>query len=206
MKLQTAKGSDLAGGGMQYVDRPGTYHFLIDNVKVGLNAKDEPIDGTLLELTCLAGEDAEQVGKTVNVTLWDVDASKSHDEQKQTINRLTNFFISVNQIDPALLGDEVDVDPMAAIGHQIVMKLAHKQKKTTDQNGKTKWVDDPESKFLQIAYADVHHVDDPAVAKVPKDVSMLKRIASKHRHAADWFAYKDKSAVGAGRPTNYDDL
>jgi DNA polymerase elongation subunit (family B) len=43
------------------------------------------------------------------------------------------------------------------------------------ENGKTKWIDDPESKFLQIAYSEIFHVDDPSVAKAKKDlVNALK--------------------------------
>lgn len=207
MKLQTAKGSDLAGGG-QYVDKPGTYHFLIDNVKVGLSSKDEPMDGSTIEMTCLAGEHADQAGRKIGVTLWDIDQSKSIEEQKQTINRLTNFFIAVNQIQPSQLGGEVDVDPVRAAGHQLVMKLGHKQKKVKDESGKDKWIDDPESKFLQIAYADIFHVDDPAVSKVAKSLDALKVIPSEHRHEGPqgkaWFDYKAKAAT-PGKSSDFDD-
>jgi hypothetical protein len=210
MRIPTAKGSDLASGGDQYVDVPGLYHFLIDQVKVGLTQKDEPQDGSTVEMTCLAGDDAGQVGRKCNVTLWDLDESKSADDQKQAIKRLTNFFIAVNQIQPTQLGAEVDVKPEEAAGHQIMLRLGHKQKKVTE-NGKTKWIDDPESKFLQIAYSDIFHVDDPSVAKAKKDVKTIGLIPAQYRHTGaegeKWFGFKAKAGAGSNpaKSSDFDD-
>ena len=198
MKLPAMNPAEL-GGPSGFLEHEGRFHFHVDNLKVGLNYKDEPFDGTTVELSVMGGEVAGQEGKTLNVTLWDIDQSKSAEEQKQTISRLYNFYIATNVLQPSALGSsEVEFDEKLAIGNQIVMRVGHKQKQVTE-NGKTKWVKDP--KFLQIAYSDIFHVDDPEVANVPKSASAIGLIPQQHRHDKAWFDYKKKAAGGAGGST-----
>jgi len=196
MKLPAINPSELSGPS-GFLEAEGRFHFHVDDLKVGLNSRDEPLDGTTVELSVLGGEVAGQEGKTVNVTLWDIDQSKSADEQKQTISRLYNFYIATNVLEPSALGSsEVEFDEKLAIGSQIVMRVGHKQKQITE-NGKKKWVRDPDAKFLQIAYSDIFHVDDPEVATVPKDANAISMIKAEHRHDKAWFGWKSNKPAGA---------
>jgi hypothetical protein len=190
MRIPTAKGDDLHGGG-DFLTAPGTYHLLIDQVKAGLNIKDEPMDGTTVEATVLDGDVAGQAKKKINLTLWDIKMDKPVEEQAVTVRCLTNFFLAANVLQPEQLGQEVDIKPEDSESHQLVVKLQYAQKK---ENGK--WVED--KKFLRINFSDVFHVDDPEVANVPKDQSALKVIDPKYRHDAAWFAFKEKKGIGAG--------
>lgn len=189
MRIPTAKGDDLHGGG-DFLTTPGTYHLLIDRMRVGLNVKDEPLDGTTVEVTVLDGDVQGQAKKKANLTLWDIKLDKPVEEQHVAVRCLTNFYLASNVLQPADLGKEVDIKPEDAESHQVVIKLQYAQKK---ENGN--WVED--RKFLRINFSDVYHVDDPAVASVPKDGSALKVIDPKYRHKPEWFAFKEKKAPGS---------
>lgn len=188
MRIPTAKGEDLTGGG-DFLNLPGTYHLLIDQMHVGMTVKDEPNDGTAVECTVLDGDVQGQAKKKVSVTLWDIKMDKPVEEQHVTVRCLTNFYLAANVLQPEELGKEVDIKPEEAESHQVVIKLQYAQKK---ENGN--WVED--RKFLRINFSDVYHVDDPAVANVPKDASALKVIDPKYRHNAAWFSFKEKKSPG----------
>lgn len=193
MRIPTARGEDLTGGG-DFLNLPGTYHLLIDRMHVGMSVKDEPIDGTTVECTVLDGDVQGQAKKKVNLTLWDIKLDKPVEEQHVTVRCLTNFYLAANVLQPEQLGKEVDINPEDADSHQVVIKLQYAQKK---ENGN--WVED--RKFLRINFSDVYHVDDPAVANVPKNASALKAIDPKYRHDAAWFAFKEKKDIGSNGNT-----
>lgn len=188
MRIPTAKGDDLTGGS-DFLNTPGTYHLLIDRIRVGLSSKDSPMDGSTVEYTVLDGDVQGQAGKKGHVTLWDIKMDKPIEDQGVTVRCLTNFFLATNVLQPKDLGEEIDIKPEDAESHQVVIKLQYESKL---ENGK--WVED--RKFLRINFSDVFHVDDPAVASVPKDASALKVIDPKYRHDAAWFAFKEKKSPG----------
>lgn len=189
MRIPTAKGDELTGGG-DFLNTPGTYHLLIDRIRVGLNTRDEPLDGSTVEYTVLDGDVQGQSGKKGHVTLWDIKMDKPIEDQGVTVRCLTNFFLAANVLQPKDLGEEVDIKPEESESQQVVMKLQYAQKK---ENGQ--YVED--RKFLRINFSDIFHVDDPAVANVPKDANALKVIDPKYRHDADWFAFKEKKSPGS---------
>lgn len=195
MKLPPIDPSTLKGPS-GFLDQPGSYHLLVENVKVGLNSKDEPFNGTTVEVQCLGGSVPGQEQKKCDITLWDIDASKPETEQRQTVKRLWAFYIGTNVLQPVdMQSGDVDFDEKLAIDNQLIVKLQHKQKKSVE-NGKTVWRDDPSSRFLEIAYADIFHVDDPDVASVPKNADAIAIIPKKHRHEKEWFAYKGEASNG----------
>lgn len=204
MRVQTAKGDEL-GNDMKYLEAPGTYHLVIDEVKEGLNSKDEPLDGTTLAMTVLGGDVAGQEKKKTSVTVWDIDGSKALEDQKMTVRVITAFLVATNLVrDSSLLGSEIEVDPQQAVGSQVVVKLAKPSKRA---NGK--WVEDKDSKFLQISFDDFYHVDDPAVKSVPKNQEALKMLGEDQRHPAEWFDFKKKDGTAApasAAASDYDDI
>ena len=185
-KLTTAKAEDLEGGG-GHIRKPGMYHFLVDEVKEGLSSKDKPMSGTTLMLTCLAGTVDGCEDQKANIVLWDPKEDGS--EGDKICNRaLTNYFLAANLLKPDQLGGtEVELDEQATVQAQVIMKLAYKQKR--DDNGN--WVDAPKE-GVQLSYADIFHVDDPAVAEIPKHEDAIGLIPPEHRHDAEWFSFKKK--------------
>jgi len=196
MKLPATNPNDLKTG-QGFLEEPGKFHVLVENVKVGLNSKDEPMDGTTVSLIVLAGTVAGCAQKTVNITLWHVDESKTTEEQKRTITTLWNFYIATNVVTPAQIAAGAEFDEMLAMRQQLIVHLSRKQKKVVE-NGKTKWVDDLSAKFLQIAYSDLWHIDDPAAANVPKNADSLDFISPTLRHDKSWFS-SDNGGSASGK-------
>jgi hypothetical protein len=100
----------------------------------------------------------------------------------------TAFALAANLIDPNALGTKAAVELTNAEGAQIVVKLARKM----DQDPVTQEWTVP-SKFLQISYSDIWHVDDPAAKDHPKDAEAIAVIPKEKRHSAEWFAFKSKT-------------
>lgn len=181
-KLTTAKAEDLEGGG-GHIRKPGMYHFLVDEVKEGLSSKDKPMNGMTLMLTCLAGTVDGCEDQKANIVLWD----PKDEDDRVAVRAFTNFFLAANVLQPEQLGTEVEVDENATVQAQVIMRLACQQK--VDSNGN--WVDDPDG-GVKLNFSDIFHVDDPAVADIPKNADAIGLIDPAHRHDADWFSYKKK--------------
>lgn len=203
MKIQTTDAKDLQGGG-DYLKVPGKYHLLIENILVGLSTKDKVMNGSTIEMKVMAGEHA---GKVVKPALWNVDLQKSEKNQAMALRRLTNFFLAANVIPKEQLGKEFEFDETAANGAQIVVEFGFARK--DDGNGG--WTDDTDN--VDFHYANIWHIDDPAVASVEKDADALSAIEPEHRHNADWFDFGGKkntskkatAGAAAGDP-DFDEL
>lgn len=197
MEFNTSTADELNEGDA-YLDVPGTYHFVIEQIREGLSQKDEPLDGSTILLRVCGGEHS---GKLCNLTLWNVDLSAAESRQKHAIRIWTNFFLATNVLQPSQLGQKVSLDVNAASGSQVVAKVERQQKQVDG-----KWVTDPDSKFLRLAYDNVYHVDDPELASTPKDADALSVIDQGHRHDASYFAYKAKPTSAAKPKVDMDDI
>ena len=97
--------------------------------------------------------------------------------------------VAGNIIQPDQLGQEVDIPFAQMVGQQMVVKLEHQMEK--DGNGEYT----VPTKYVQVSYSDLYHVDDPAVKAVPKNADALTLISKDKRHPESWFAWKAKKAV-----------
>lgn len=210
MKVNAPKGEDLQGGG-DSLRTPGTYHFLVTNVKSGLSSNDKPIDGFTAECKVLGGladDKSAQINKTLALAFFAPGLQDKPEQIARTERLNTAFFVATNCLDPKDLGKEdLEVDENIANGAQFVAKVVHKQKKET-VDGKETWVDDL-SVPVKIAYSDVFHVDDPAVAKIPLNKDAIGLIEPKHRHKPEWFDFKKpkhEQSNKASKSKDYDDV
>lgn len=198
VSVNTVGGDQLATGSKRAV--PGWFH--INVLHLGENDK---CSGVELQLSVLAGKPNDPtvtdfVDSTAKLTFWYPDASRSEEEQERTNAQLTALLIALDLITPAQLGQPVNVDETQGVGRHALVHLRYKQEKVTE-NGKEKWVDNP--KFLQLAFNDILHIDDPAGANVPKNVGALKFVPAERRHPdPKYFAFKAKpsAAGGAAQP------
>lgn len=163
-KWQT--GDDFSAGG-KFLDQTGTYHFCI----TAMDENPQKKDGSLIDnaffrahLTALAGTVDGQKDQTVDLCFFYPKPS-SKDQGAFATKQIDRFFLSTGIINENLKGQEVDIDLQAAVGRQIIAKLE------LDQDGK----------HLRLAYADVFHVDDPAVSAIPKDENALKLLPASQR-------------------------
>ena len=176
---------------------PGWYHAVLTQVK-----ETDKCDGIKIVGDVLAGKpndssETDIVGTNFQLTFWFPDTSKPEEQQERANAKLTALLIATDLVRPDQLGQPIDVEPSVATGRHVLIHLRFKQKKV-EQNGKETWVDDPQ--FLDLAFNDILHIDDPAGSNVPKNVSSLKFIPPTNRHQdAKYFAFKAKAGA-AGAP------
>lgn len=168
------------GGGGTYLDQPGTYHLLIQEVRDGCGPKGNPIEGFSIECEVLAGTTEDCAGKKIGLTVWKPNLAGSEKQIAMEKRIGAAFFIAGDLINPNQLGKSGAVDPNNSQGRQFVAKLVRSKK------------DGEETKFLQFNYSDIYHVDDPEVAGVPKCAEGLAVVPKDRRHKEDYFTYKAK--------------
>lgn len=183
---------------------PGWYHVVVTQCK-----ETDSMNGVNIHGDALAGKpdqpsDAEIAGSTFQLTFWLPDMSRSQQEQDRTNAKLTAMLIALDLITPAMLGQPINFEPEHAVGRHCLIHVRYKQKKI-EENGQEKWVDD--TRYIDLAFNDILHVDDPAGANVPKNVNALKYIPAQLRHTdKSYFAFKAKPgsepppAVGGSVP------
>jgi hypothetical protein len=174
---------DMTGGGA-YLEEPGTFHLLINEVHDGCGPNGNPIDGFSIECEVLAGTVENCSGKKVGLTIWKPNLTKGEKSIAMARRIASAFFIATDLTNPNALGKSATIDVNNARSKQIVARLAIQK----DRDGNP-------TKFLQINYSDVFHVDDPEVATIPKDLDALQIVAAKLRHEADYFAFKAKKGA-----------
>jgi hypothetical protein len=78
------------------------------------------------------------------------------------------FFLATGLLTEDQLGTEVDIDLEDAVGRQVVLTLE-------EQDGKN------DRKFLSLHFADIWHIDDPAVSHFPQCSASKGLIPPSHR-------------------------
>lgn len=198
-ELETPEADQMSGG--KYLSEPGFYHFLVDEVRDGEGPKGGAIDGFGVQLSVLAGD---HKGEKIDLTFWKPKMSASEKSQNMDRRKNTAFAIATNLFNPNELGKKVEIDLQAAGGQQIIAEVA----KQTNADG------EESDKFLQLHYASVYHVDDPEVAKLPKNADMLAFLEPEQRRSEEFFAYKAKARKPApakpeapkADPNKWDDI
>lgn len=180
---------DVKGEGGNFLDAPGTYHIVITDVKPGESQKGKPIDGFTFHFDVLAGTVDGCSGKSGSQSLFAPDLSKEQKSIDAAKRKLAAFFIATGVMTPDQLGKPVNIDESAANGKQLLVKFARKMEKDGEGNYTV------ETKFLEIHYSDIFHVDDPEVKDIPKNADALGMIETKDRHPDTWFAFKEKKAA-----------
>lgn len=168
-----------------YLREPGWWHLQVTKIT-------EPMEGIpgSFEITAsvLAGTVDGQKGKLVNIAFF---PAKLTDKDKGEMARLkmTRYCQATNLL-PLVVekGKRMQVVLGNSKGHQFVAHLEIDEYQKEKTGGKI---------FLRLAYADVHHVDDPAVKDVPKDVSAINVLPAHYRHVAGDFPHAEANAPAA---------
>ena len=93
-------------------------------------------------------------------------------------------------------GQEIDIDLTKAVGRNVIATLEEEKQ----DNGKS---------FIRLSYADIFHIDDPRVAKFPRNERALSLIPAEHRRDPKSFQVeepKPKTGNGNGKQVDLDDL
>lgn len=171
MALRHNAGGDVSTGG-NWMSEPGIYHMLVvESTETPTKRDGSPISEAICRVTlsCLAGTVDGQRDKGFDLTFWH---GKPGDEKSQAYatKRLDRFFLATGLMTRAEIEQKVskDIELADANGRQLVLELEERESAT----GK---------KFLDLKFAEIYHVDDPAVASVPKDAAALKLISASLR-------------------------
>ena len=199
--------------GGNFLQEPGTYHV---NVLASLegqsfptrnNPDGKPIDGFAVKLGVLAGTVEGQVDKLTTINFFN--GNLQHKDQGKFARQKITFFAYANDLlDPNAdqKGKRVSIDITKSNGRQFIIRL----EKTKDG-------------YLEIAFSDIWHVDDPRAKEFPKNEQALAMIPKELRHDAKYFdvlttkkggeqsqkqpaPQKDAETASAGSGVSFSDL
>lgn len=160
-------GADVSTGGT-FLKEPGTYHFCVTDAEENpTNKKTGALvdNGAFrIDLEVLDGTVSGQEHKTCDMLFFHPKPSDKN-EGAFARKKIDRCLLALNLMTDAQLGTDVDVDMKMAVGRQFIAKME------LDNDGK----------FLQLAFSDIYHVDDPAVKTIPKNESALKLIPASMR-------------------------
>lgn len=176
-----------------FLSEPGTYHVVVlhvDEQPVGKNQ--QLLDGFRVDFAVLDGTTPGQRDKQVELMFFRPKMTDKNNGEFAK-RKQGRFALATGIIPRAEPGQRVTVDLQQAAGRQLVIEV---ERQTDQQTGQP-------TKFLQLAWANIWHVDDPAVAKIPKDATALSLLPASLRKKPSDFekpkpAANTKPDAGAG--------
>ena len=178
---------DMAAGSGNFLQAPGMYHLQVVSVNESPvnRSTNAAIDGFEVELVALEGDNAK---KTIDV-LFHAPKMSSKDGGKWAKNKQAAFLIATGLVDETKLGKSVQVDLQDAVNRQCVAEF---------ELGKA---NDKGKQYLQLAWANIYHIDDPRGANCPKNVAALGIIPKTQRRDPASFAKKGEAPKAAPTST-----
>jgi hypothetical protein len=147
-----------------FLRTPGSYHLqVLDVEEQPTNSRGELMNGFRVNASVLHGTactpdgQCTEKGKTVDIMFFNGKLTDK-DQGKFARQKQGKFFTAIGLFSTENCGKKVQIDLQAAIGRQFVAALE---------------LDSRDERYLQLRYADIHHVDDPAVKGIPKDEAAL---------------------------------
>ena len=178
----------IGGTGASYVDKPGKYHCQVASVDESPTSKQgQAIDGFKVILSVMHGP---ELGKQIELTLFNPNPTRDEASQEWSMKKQAAFIIAAGlATEKDLAGDdeekEVEIDLQAAKNRQICIELEVDKKNST-----------AERQFVQLAWANIFHVDDPRVAKWEKNVAAIQVLPASMRRDPKGF---DLEKLGGGK-------
>lgn len=170
MAYQHTVGEDLSTGG-QFCKAPGIYHLIIEDVKHPATKSDGSLisNGEFsLAMRIFNGTTPGQENKTVDETYFYPKAEATDKARAMNQKKKDRLFLATSLISPEHAGKSVAFELADMKGRQMVAKF----ELSDDQ------------KYLNFAYADIWHVDDPEVKDVvanPISQEALKHYPAQYR-------------------------
>jgi len=165
-------------GQSNFLTEPGTYHAVVIAVDEAPTSKAGVLlEGFRVEFAVLDGTVAGQKDKQFDIMFFKPKLTDKNGGEFAK-RKQARFAIATGILPRAEPGKRVTVDLQQANGRQLVVELEHQKDMTTGEP----------TKFLQLAWANIYHVDDPAVAKVQKDATALSLLPDELRKKPADFA------------------
>jgi len=188
------------GSSESFLDVPGTYHFLVKDVKT-TDRNGSPLDGFRVELEVLDGtprngEKCSELGKKLSLSFRN-GKMNSKDGGKFAQQKQAAMFVAANLINTRHLDQirnktlrELDIDLMRS--SQVIAAIEKRQ--FTNDKGAPQEV-------LDLVFSNVWHVDDPQTLHFPKCQKSLGLIPLAMRSSPERLqSIKD---AFAGKETNH---
>jgi hypothetical protein len=160
--------AESTGGATDRLSVPGWYHMSVVEADVN-DDKGLPIDGFRVEFAALDGPNAN---KTFKMTFFNPSLKQKEEAQKWSSRKQTAFLVATGLMTESQLASDVEWDTEDVKGRQVVMHLQEDDREENKGKG-----------YLQLAYSDIFHVDDPRVAekKVTLNAAAIKYLPPAQR-------------------------
>lgn len=171
-EVEMPESTDTGGG--DFLKEPGWYHFSVLEVDEAPKSNaGQLLDAFHVDCDVLAGDPKGQEKKSCGMTFWNPRLTDKNNGEMAK-KKQARFLLATGALNPAAAkpGEKVAVDISQAKYRQFVAQVEK----------------DKEGKYMQLYYAEVYHVDDPAVAKVPKSAAALALLPKELRRSAESFA------------------
>lgn len=162
-----------------WLKNPGTYHFLImDQETDPLNyEKTAKLPGIKLMLGVVGGTDPSQINKQWEVMLYKGTEQDTDNQRSLNNRRLNRLFLATCLKSESQPGKKAVIgDTSLLVGRQFIAQV---ETYTRQSTGKQR---------LSFTWDNIYHVDDPAVAAVPKNAEAIAQIPQELRRDAASFA------------------
>jgi len=199
MKYQAPETFNAGGG--NWLSEPGTYHLIVTGVDEEATTKDgKVLDAFRVSFEALEGTTKDKHGdftgrkKTCDLLFWNPKLTDKN-EGEFARKKQGRFMLATGLLDEGSAGKEVEINLESAIGRQVIATLEQKEGKD-------------DRKFLDLHFADIFHIDDPAGSKFPMCKRSLGLIPKSHHRDPKSFGGSsngDGAANEAGGGSTTDD-
>ncbi len=164
-----------SGGGNFMRDEAGKYHMVVIHAEENAMRGEKMVKGFMLELSVQAP--AEHATKTFKMYFQNPDPSFK-DGGAFALKKQVAALIAANVIAPSDLGKKgLQIDISKAANQQLLVNLELGKPSQTD--GK---------RYLDLAFSDIYHVDDPRAKSYPREKDLLELIPAEVRREEAFFA------------------
>jgi hypothetical protein len=175
--MEMPEQEELMGGG-NFLGVAGSFHLQVTHVdEQPVSNEGKAIDGFKVEFSVLGGPEA---GKKTDLIFWNP-KSTGKDGGLWARKKQGAFLVASGLVDESKCGQQVNVELAHATNRQVVAELEFGEEGAKGR------------KFLQLAWANIYHVDDPRASGVAKDAKALLMLPAALRRTAD--SFKPKSAA-----------
>ena len=194
MSWEYETGGDLSSGG-KFLKEPGTYHLLVSSVDeppvLSKGNNPQPIDNVAFKvnLSVCDGTVEGQKDKTTDI-LFFAPKLGGKDDGAFARKKIDRFLVATGMLteEQVLSKAKVSLNLQDIEGRQLVAKFQM----------------DRDDKYLELAFSDLWHVDEPDVATVPKDKEALSLIPTSLRKIGAKPKPEAKRSPPKEKPEAYD--
>lgn len=157
--------------GSNFLNVPGTYHLMVVGVdEAPVNKAGGVMAGFKIDCIVQGGDQPGQEDREIGILFFNGDYSHK-DKGEFARLKQSRFLKATGVIGDFQPGQKTTVDLENAVGHHFIAKFEKQDK----------------GDYMQLAGANIWHIDDPAVAPVPKNIGALKLLPAEHRRKPESF-------------------